>query len=134
MIKKPETHSPHSINPPAPKSENVSIHLPKFMDALSPTSIMRIEKSMSAVVHFFNLLIAAQATISNEQEVMQAESWCMSLGIPYFRFSPHLEDAVDITESRKAVLTNMMLEGQKYLMRNTDKVDAVVWPIAQQET
>ena len=112
MIKKPETHIPQSINPPAPKSENVSIHLPKFKDALSPTSIIRIEKSMSAVVNFFNLLIAAQATIPNELDVVRAESWCMSLGIPYFRFSPHLEDAVDITESNKAVLTSMMLEGQ----------------------
>ncbi len=110
------------VFPPAPKTDDVTIFVPNLSNTFK--AIWNIRETMSAVVNFLHILIN-QATISNGQEVVRAEAWCKSLGIPYHRISPSLKDIVDLTENNKAVLTDMMLQGEQYLLRNADQVDII---------
>ena len=111
------------IFPPAPKTDDVAIYVPNLRNFFK--AISNIGDTMSAAFNFLHLIIS-QASVSNGQEVIRAEAWCKSLGIPYYRLSPHLNQIVDLTENDVALLTNMMLEGQTYLLRNADQVDAIV--------
>ena len=92
--------------------------------SLKFTSVKDIPKIPSAAYNLLNLLIS-QATISNGQETVRAKAWCKTLGIPYYRLSAPLEEVIDATENNKKVLTDMMFQGNKYLMENAKQVDTI---------
>ena len=110
------------VFPPPPKVDDVGIYVPHLSNMYH--AFLNIGNTMSAVVNFLHVLIN-QATISNGQEVVRAEAWCNSLGVPYFRISPELKEVVDLTESDEGVLTNMMFEAYKYHLKNYQRIDFV---------
>ena len=110
------------VPPPPPKVEDVGIFVPNLTNFFR--AIVDLPDTFSAVVNFLHLLIS-QATVSNGQETIRANAWCKSLGIPYYRLSVPLEKVVDLSESDKKVLTDMMYQGNKYLLDNAKQIDTI---------
>jgi len=110
------------VFPPSPKVDDVGIYVPNLSNMFD--ALLNIGNTMSAVFNFLHVLIN-QATISNGQEVVRAEAWCKSLGVPYIRISPELKDVVDLTENDEGVLTNMMFEAHKVHLKNYSRIDFV---------
>ena len=110
------------VTPPTPKIEDVGIFVPNLRNVFN--ALANLPDTLSAAVNFLHLLIS-QATVSNGQETVRANAWCKSIGIPYYRLSVPLESAIDLTESDKKVLTDMMYQGNKYLLKNAKQVDTI---------
>lgn len=110
------------VPPPPPKLEDVGIFVPNLKNFFK--AIANLPDTFSAVVNFLHLLIS-QATVSNGQETVRARAWCKSLGIPYYRLSVPLGKVIDLTESDKKVLTDMMYQGNKYLLDNAKEIDTI---------
>ena len=110
------------VPPPPPKVEDVGIFVPNLRNFFR--AVGNLPETFSAVVNFLHLLIS-QATVSNGQETVRANAWCKSLGIPYYRLSVPLKKVVDLTESDKKVLTDMMYQGNQYLLDNAKQIDAI---------
>ncbi len=110
------------VFPPAPNINTVAIYVPHLNHMFK--TIWNIKSTTSAVVNFLHILIN-QATLSDGQEVFRAGAWCKSLGIQYHRISPPLKNIIHLTENNKGVLTDMMLQGEQYLLRNADEVDII---------
>ena len=110
------------VPPPPPKVDDVGIFVPNLSNFFK--ALGNLPDTFSAVVNFLHLLIS-QATVSNGQETVRADAWCKSLGIPYYRLSVPLEKVIDLTESNKKVLTDMMYQGNKYLLDNAKDIDTI---------
>ena len=110
------------VPPPPPKVEDVGIFIPNLSNFFR--ALGNLPDTFSAVVNFLHLLIS-QATVSNGQETVRANAWCKSLGIPYYRLSAPLEKVIDSTEGDKKVLTDMMYQGNKYLLDNAKDIDTI---------
>lgn len=110
------------VLPPPAKVEDVGIFVPNLGNFFS--ALRNIPDTFSAIFNFLHLLIS-QATVSNGQETIRAGTWCDSLGIPYYRLSAPLDSVIDLAESDKKVLTDMMYQGNIYLLKNAKKVDTI---------
>ena len=110
------------VPPPPPKVEDVGIFVPNLTNFFK--AIRNLLDTFSAVINFLHLLIS-QATVSNGQETVRANAWCKSLGIPYYRLSVPLDKVIDLTENDKKVLTDMMYQGNMYLLDNVKQVDTI---------
>ncbi len=110
------------VPPQGPKIDNVGIYVPNFENTF--TAIKSAGKSLSGTFNFLHLLIS-QATMTNGQEVARARAWCKNAGISYYRLTPPLCKIVDLAESNKGEITNMLLEGRKYMLRNAENVDEI---------
>ena len=118
------------IFPPTTKVDDVGIYIPNLSNMYH--AFLNIGNTMSAMVNFLHVLIN-QATISNGQEVVRAEAWCNSLGVPYFRISPKMKNVIDITENDEGVLTNMMFEAYKEHLKNYKQIDFVARSLLSRE-
>ena len=110
------------VAPPPPKVEDVGIFVPNLRNFFK--AITNLPDTLSAAINFLHLLIS-QATVSNGQETVRASAWCKSLGIPYYRLSVPLDKIIDLTENDKTVLTDMMYQGNKYLLKNAKELDTI---------
>ena len=107
---------------PSAEVEDVGIFVPNLTNAFK--AIVNLPDTLSALGSFLNLLIS-QATVSNGQETIRAEAWCKSLGIPYYRLSVELKEVIDLAESDKGVLTDMLYKGNLYLLEKVKEVDTI---------
>ena len=107
---------------PSAKVDNVGIFVPNLQNALK--SIPKLVQTSSGLSNLLQLFVA-QSTRSDGQEVSRARMWCKSLNVPYFRFSPDLENLVDLAENDKAVLTDLMYQGALYNLGIAKEIDAV---------
>ncbi len=110
------------VPPPLPKVEDVRIFVPNLRNFFK--AIGNLLDSFSAAFNFLHLLIS-QATVCNGQETVRANAWCKSLGIPYYRLSVPLNKIIDPTEGDKKVLTDMMYQGNLYLLDNAKEIDTI---------
>ena len=109
-------------NKPSRELEDVGVEVPRLRDILSdPQKIGDIISGM------WNLLgqFVTQSMQSSGQEVVRAESWCMSMNTPYVRLSPFLSRKYDLAESEKDALVELMYEAHKYIIENAAQIDTV---------
>ncbi|XP_045464843.1 85/88 kDa calcium-independent phospholipase A2 isoform X2 [Harmonia axyridis] len=109
----------------APVSLVVSIgtgHIPvsaiKNLDTYRPDSLVdnaRLVFGMTSV----GILLVDQATCSDGRVIDRARSWCASIGVPYFRFSPHMSEEYALNEKDDEKLCKMLWETMVYVKQNS---------------
>ena len=109
-------------NPPSVDLKEVGVRVPRISTILH--DIFNIGDTISGLVNLINQFIS-QSTLSSGQEVVRAESWCMSMKTPYIRLSPALPMNYDLAECSKDGLVQIMYEAQKYIVENGPKIDTV---------
>ena len=109
-------------DPPSKELETVGVAVPRLKTILR--DIANIGHTLSGLMNLINQFIA-QSIQSSGQEVVRAESWCMSMKTPYIRLSPPLTRNYDLGESGKDVLVQFMYEAHKYIIENTAQIDTV---------
>ena len=107
---------------PSAEVEDVGIFVPNLTNVFK--AIVNIPDTLSALGSFLNLLVS-QATVSNGQETVRADAWCKSLGIPYYRLSVELDKVIDLSESDKKILTDMMYQGHMHLLSKAEEIDTI---------
>ncbi|RVE53707.1 hypothetical protein evm_001599 [Chilo suppressalis] len=94
----------------------------KDIDVFKPETIWdtaRLAMGLSAI----GKLLVDQATQSDGRVVERARAWCSSLGIPYFRFSPHMSADVAMDERADDKLVTMLWEADAYMREHRDEVN-----------
>ena len=109
-------------DPPSKELETVGVAVPRLKTILR--DIANIGHTISGLMNLINQFIA-QSIQSSGQEVVRAESWCMSMKTPYIRLSPPLTRNYDLGESDKDVLVQFMYEAHKYIVENAAQIDTV---------
>lgn len=61
------------------------------------------------------IILPFQATQSSGRVVDRARSWCSSLGVPFYRFTPQLSEDINMDERSDEKLVNMAWECQAYM-------------------
>ena len=107
---------------PTTKVDNVGVLVPNLHNVRE--SIPGLFKTFSGLSHMLQLFIG-QCTRSDGEEVERARVWCKSLGAAYVRFSCPLKEVVDLAESDKAVLTELMYQGTLDNLRRAKDVDNI---------
>lgn len=82
----------------------------KTIDLDLPTRIRDVGKVFNvidSVVHLKSVLIE-QVASADGTAVSRARAWAHSLPVPFFRYSPHLPEAIDLAETRNSVLIEML--------------------------
>ncbi|KAI1714244.1 patatin-like phospholipase domain-containing protein [Ditylenchus destructor] len=71
---------------------------------------------------------AIKITASDGIPVDQSRAWCMSLDVPFFRFSPPLRDAIELNERDDKCLINMLWDAELYMAsaKCADQVDELI--------
>lgn len=67
-------------------------------------------------------ILTDQATQADGRVVDRARSWCSSMKIPYFRFSPHISQEVPLDERNNEVLINMLWETKAYMFSKFGRI------------
>ena len=109
------------MSPPS-KVEDLKVFVPKLSNFFR--SLVELPESISALHSVINLALS-QSTQSNGQEVQRARAWCDSMGVPYYRLSPQLEKAVDLSEEDKGELATLMYLAYLYALENITELDKV---------
>ena len=107
---------------PTSKVDHVGILVPNLHNMQE--SIPELLKTFSGLSHMLQLFIG-QCTRSDGEEVERARVWCRTLGASYVRFSCPLKEVVDLAESDKGVLTDLMYQGTLYNLRRARDVDTI---------
>lgn len=107
---------------PTSKVDNVGILVPNLHNMRE--RIPELLKTFSGLSHILQLFIG-QCTRSDGEEVERARVWCRTLGASYVRFSCPLKEVVDLAESDKGVLTDLMYQGTLYNLRRARDVDTI---------
>ncbi|KAL4711460.1 hypothetical protein ACJJTC_005584 [Scirpophaga incertulas] len=92
------------------------------IDVFKPESLWdtaRLAFGLSAI----GTLLVDQATQSNGRVVERARAWCSSMGIPYFRFSPHMSVDVAMDERADDQLVTMLWEALAYMREHRDELN-----------
>ncbi|XP_034245059.1 85/88 kDa calcium-independent phospholipase A2-like [Thrips palmi] len=84
------------------------------IDVGRPGSLWNATKLVSGVSNLITLIID-QATQSSGRVVDRARSWCSSLGVPFYRFTPQLSEDINMDERSDEKLVNMAWECQAYM-------------------
>ncbi|XP_044751505.1 85/88 kDa calcium-independent phospholipase A2 isoform X2 [Coccinella septempunctata] len=110
----------------APVSLVVSIgtgHIPvievRNMDMYRPDSFVDNARLVFGISALGTLLVD-QATSSDGRVVDRARSWCASIGVPYFRFSPHMSEEFPLNEKDDEKLCKMLWETKVYMRKKSD--------------
>eukprot|EP00731_Ephydatia_muelleri_P020818 Em0013g545a len=103
--------------------------VPQHLDHIGvyvPTicNLNTIPHSLSALGNLMNLFIG-QSTTSDGEIVAQARSWCNSVGAQYFRLSPELSVPIDLAESKKVPIVEMMYEGLEFGLQSARDIDMI---------
>ena len=87
----------------------------------TPSAILHDIKAIKDLAELF----IAHSTNSNGQEVTRSQAWCESMGMPYFRFSPHI-DAIELNETDNAKLIKLMFVTLAYTFEKRKEIDKLV--------
>ncbi|KAK3917368.1 85/88 kDa calcium-independent phospholipase A2 [Frankliniella fusca] len=93
---------------------NIPVTELQDIDVGRPGSLWGVTKLATGVSNIITLIID-QATQSSGRVVDRARSWCSSLGIPFYRFSPLLSEDINMDERSDEKLVNMAWECQAYM-------------------
>lgn len=93
---------------------NIPVTELQDIDVGRPGSLWGATKLVTGVSNIITLIID-QATQSSGRVVDRARSWCSSLGVPFFRFSPLLSEDINMDERSDEKLVNMAWECQAYM-------------------
>ena len=105
----------------APKAvDNIEVFIP----GLSFKTISSLYGTLSGVQSLLDLFVT-QVTQSDGQEVLRSKMWCKSMGAPYYRLSPLLQEEIDPLSDDEEAIINMLYETQKYNLDNPDIIDSV---------
>ena len=104
--------------PPSKDLKNIGFACPRLRD------IFHFGRAVQALVNLINQFIA-QSIHSDGQEIVRAESWCLSMETPYVRLSPPLTKIYDLAECTKDVIVQIMYEAHKYIVENAAQIDTV---------
>lgn len=98
--------------------ENFEVFVPGF-------TIDVAKKLFQSSMGLVNLLshFASQTTQSNGECVSQATYWCESIGTPYFRFSPPVEEEVAPDMNSIEELVSLLYMTQLYVLREHKEID-----------
>ena len=108
--------------PPSVKLNDVGVAVPRLGNLMR--DIANLGKTVSGLMNLVNQFIS-QSTQSSGQEVVKAESWCMSMNTPYVRLSPPLSKNFDLAESRKSAIVQFMFEAHTYILKKYAEIDTV---------
>ena len=95
-----------------------------FMPGWSIKSVTSLPDAARSLSSLFDLLVS-EATQSDGQQILRAETWCDSVDAAYYRFSPSLYDDISPATTSINVIVDMMYCTTKYLLSIPDKIDAV---------
>ena len=101
---------------------DLNIFVPNLTNVFK--AIVNLPSTLSSLGSILQLLIS-QATASQGQETTRAEAFCRNMGIAYYRLCAPLTKVVDLSESDKTVLTDMLYQGHLYLLRNVKQIDMI---------
>ena len=105
----------------APKAvDNIEVFIP----GLSFKTISSLYGTLSGVQSLLDLFVT-QVTQSDGQEVLRSKMWCKSMGTPYYRLSPLLQEEIDPLSDDEEAIINMLYETQKYNLDNPDIIDSI---------
>ena len=108
--------------PPTVQLNDVGVAVPRLSTLMR--DIANIGKTVSGLVNLVSQFIS-QSTQSSGQEVVKAETWCMSMNTPYVRLSPPLSKNYDLAESHKGAIVQFMYEAHTYILKNGPQIDTV---------
>ena len=98
--------------------EHVGVYVPSIF------KLCAIPETFCALGNVMNLFIG-QSTSSDGEVVMQARTWCTSVGAQYFRLSPLLSTPIDLAESKKEPIVQMLYEGIVYGLKSAQDIDMI---------
>jgi len=93
----------------------------KEVSVVTPHSPSDLLHDIEAIKNLIELLID-QSTLSAGMEITQARAWCDSMAIPYFRFSPPI-DNIELNETDDTKLIKMLFDTLVYTLENRDEID-----------
>lgn len=91
------------------------------IDVFRPESLWDTAKlafGMSAL----GTLLVDQATASDGRVVDRARTWCSMIGVPYYRFNPHLSTEIAMDEKNDEILVNMIWTAKAFMYVNRNQV------------
>ncbi|KAL5471066.1 hypothetical protein EMCRGX_G029142 [Ephydatia muelleri] len=106
-------------------------HIGVYVPTIS--NLLTIPHSLSALGSVMNLFID-QSTSSDGEIVTQASSWCNSVGAQYFRLSPLLSVPIDLAESKKEPIVQMLYEGLVFGLQSARDIDMIARIILSKKT
>ena len=90
-------------------------------NVVNPHNPMDVIRDVKAMKNLIDLFIA-QSTTSYGQEVKRSRAWCKSMGTPFFRFSPPI-DNIALDETDDARLIKMLYDTMIYTLENRAEYD-----------
>lgn len=66
-----------------------------------------------------------QATLSDGRVIDRARTWCSTIGVPYFRFSPQLSEEIAMNEMSDEKLCNMLWETKVFMYNNRSTIKQI---------
>ena len=88
---------------------------------ISSSSIEDIFHDISAGKKLLNLFVS-QCTETFGQDVDRSRAWCESIGVPFFRFSPPI-DNVPLDETNNQILIKMLYDTMLYTLKHRAEYD-----------
>ncbi|KAE9414431.1 hypothetical protein Angca_003644, partial [Angiostrongylus cantonensis] len=97
--------------------ESLNLSLPKNI-----AEVVGLTKNLAVISHMKNLFIDQLAN-ADGSVVDYARSWSHSISVPFFRFSPSLNPAVELDETDDVKLINMMWNTKVYMNEESYSVN-----------
>lgn len=91
------------------------------IDVFRPDSLWDTAK-LAFGISALGTLLVDQATSSDGRVVDRARTWCSMIGVPYYRFNPHLSTEVAMDEKSDEILVNMIWNAKAFMYANRDVV------------
>ena len=98
---------------PVVPAKEISIVTPHY-----PSDILH---DIEAAKNLLELFID-QTTLTGGPDITRAQAWCNSMGTPYFRFSPPI-DNIELNETDDAKLIKMLFDTLIYTFKKRDEID-----------
>lgn len=97
-------------------SDGVSV-----VNPYSPSALFEDYQALKDLADIF----IDRITITNGQELERAETWCKSIGTPYFRLSAPLDATIELDEKDNPTLIKMLFNTQLYIYKESTAIDKV---------
>jgi len=91
------------------------------IDVFRPESLFDTAK-LAFGISALGTLLVDQATASDGRVVDRARTWCSMIGVPYYRFNPHLLTEVAMDEKNDEVLVNMIWTAKAFMHANRNEM------------
>ena len=93
----------------------------KEISIVTPHDPSDVLHDIEAAKNLLELFID-QTTLHGGPDITRAQAWCDSMGTPYFRFSPPV-DNIELNETDDAKLIKMLFDTMIYTFKKRDEID-----------